>query len=113
MVDHPDIAKVSFTGGTATGRGIARAAAEKLMPVSLELGGKSPVLVFDDCDEDIALVTLLDSSYDEIPVTDDESGRILGTLSYSDVLRAYHREVARLAQEADEEETITLDENEE
>ena len=59
LVDHPDIAKVSFTGGTATGRGIARAAAEKLMPVSLELGGKSPVLVFDDCDEDIALAAIL------------------------------------------------------
>ena len=55
LVEHPDIARVSFTGGTSTGRHLARAAAEKLMPVSLELGGKSPTIVFDDCDEDLAI----------------------------------------------------------
>ncbi len=59
LVGHPDIAKVSFTGGTETGRNLARAAAEKLMPVSLELGGKSPTIVFDDCDEDLAIAGIL------------------------------------------------------
>lgn len=59
LVDHPDIAKVSFTGGTATGRAIARKAADKLMPVSLELGGKSPTIVFDDADIDLALSGIL------------------------------------------------------
>ena len=59
LVEHPDIAKVSFTGGTSTGRHLARAAAEKLMPVSLELGGKSPTIVFDDCDEDLAIAGIL------------------------------------------------------
>mgnify|MGYP006279020419 CR=1 FL=1 len=59
LVEHPDIAKVSFTGGTATGRALARKAAEKLMPVSLELGGKSPTIVFADADMDVALAGVL------------------------------------------------------
>lgn len=59
LVDHPDIEKVSFTGGTATGRLIAGKAAQKLMPVSLELGGKSPSIVFDDCDQDLAIAGIL------------------------------------------------------
>ena len=59
LVEHPDIAKVSFTGGTATGRALARQAAEKLMPVSLELGGKSPTIVFEDADPDVALAGIL------------------------------------------------------
>lgn len=59
LVRHPDIAKVSFTGGTATGRAIARAAADKLMPVSLELGGKSPTVVFADADRDQAIAGIL------------------------------------------------------
>ncbi|PYE13413.1 betaine-aldehyde dehydrogenase [Paraburkholderia silvatlantica] len=55
LVRHPRVRKVSFTGGTDVGRGIARIAAEKLMPVSLELGGKSPTIVFDDADLDHAV----------------------------------------------------------
>jgi len=54
LVTHPAIRKVSFTGGTEVGRGIARKAADKLMPVSLELGGKSPTIVFADCDQALA-----------------------------------------------------------
>ena len=55
LVRHPLVKKVSFTGGTEVGRGIARIAADKLMPVSLELGGKSPTIVFDDADLDHAV----------------------------------------------------------
>ncbi|WP_414441418.1 aldehyde dehydrogenase [Burkholderia sp. 22PA0106] len=55
LVRHPLVKKVSFTGGTEVGRGIARIAAEKLMPVSLELGGKSPTMVFADADLDHAV----------------------------------------------------------
>jgi len=55
IVRHPQVRKVSFTGGTETGRRIMRAASEKLMPVSLELGGKSPHIVFDDADLEAAL----------------------------------------------------------
>lgn len=59
LVEHPAIGKVSFTGGTATGRAIARQAADKLMPVSLELGGKSPTIVFADADMDQAVAGVL------------------------------------------------------
>jgi betaine-aldehyde dehydrogenase len=47
---HPDVDKVAFTGSTATGRAIMTAAAQVIKPVSLELGGKSPILVFEDVD---------------------------------------------------------------
>ena len=59
IVEHPDIRKVSFTGGTTTGRRIAAIAAEKLMPVSLELGGKSPTIVMQDADIDHAIKGIL------------------------------------------------------
>ncbi|MES2641279.1 MAG: aldehyde dehydrogenase family protein [Myxococcota bacterium] len=50
LVAHPDVAKISFTGGTDTGRLIMRDAAATLKRVSLELGGKSPNIVFADAD---------------------------------------------------------------
>ena len=49
---HPDISKLSFTGSTAVGKLIMRAAAERVLPVSLELGGKSPSIVYPDVNED-------------------------------------------------------------
>ncbi|MGB0574263.1 MAG: aldehyde dehydrogenase family protein [Hyphomicrobiales bacterium] len=49
---HPDINKLSFTGSTAVGKLIMRAAAERVLPVSLELGGKSPSIVYPDVNED-------------------------------------------------------------
>ncbi|MGV9711543.1 aldehyde dehydrogenase [Gordonia sp. NPDC003424] len=59
LVRHPQVAKVSFTGGTTTGRHLAHVAADKLMPITLELGGKSPTIVFDDADLDRALQGIL------------------------------------------------------
>jgi 1-pyrroline dehydrogenase len=50
LVRHPDVAMVSLTGDVATGREVARAASQSLKRVHLELGGKAPVLVFDDAD---------------------------------------------------------------
>jgi aminomuconate-semialdehyde/2-hydroxymuconate-6-semialdehyde dehydrogenase len=50
LVDHSSIRAVSFTGGTATGKTIARSVAERLIKTSLELGGKNPALVFADAD---------------------------------------------------------------
>ncbi len=54
LVEHPGVRMVSFTGGTISGRRIAQAAAARLMPVALELGGKSPHVVFADADLDVA-----------------------------------------------------------
>lgn len=50
ITNHPDIKAISFTGGTATGLTIYEGAAKQLKKVSLELGGKNPTIVFDDCD---------------------------------------------------------------
>ena len=49
LITHPDVAKVAFTGGSASGRHVYSRAAESLKKVSLELGGKSPNIIFDDC----------------------------------------------------------------
>ena len=50
LVAHPKVRKVTFTGSVDVGRIVSKAAAEKLIPVTLELGGKSPMIVFADCD---------------------------------------------------------------
>ncbi|MGG5808158.1 aldehyde dehydrogenase family protein [Falsiroseomonas sp. CW058] len=52
LVSHPKVRKVTFTGSVETGKIVYKAAAEKLIPVTLELGGKSPMIVFADCDFD-------------------------------------------------------------
>jgi phenylacetaldehyde dehydrogenase len=54
LAAHPDVDKVAFTGSTEVGRAIVHAAAGNLKKVTLELGGKSPVVVFDDADLDQA-----------------------------------------------------------
>jgi acyl-CoA reductase-like NAD-dependent aldehyde dehydrogenase len=55
LVAHPKVGKVTFTGSVETGRTVYRAAAEKLIPVTLELGGKSPMIVMADADLDRAV----------------------------------------------------------
>lgn len=60
---HPDIAKVSFTGSTAVGKQILRAGAETLKRITLELGGKSPVLVLDDADLKTAIPMALQAGF--------------------------------------------------
>jgi len=59
LVKHPLIKRIAFTGGTSVGMGIQRLAADKLMPTSLELGGKSPTIVMPDADLDHAVAGII------------------------------------------------------
>jgi 1-pyrroline dehydrogenase len=63
LVRHPGVAIVSITGDVSTGKLIARNAADTLKRVHLELGGKAPVVVFDDADLDLVVSTLADMAY--------------------------------------------------
>lgn len=63
LVEHPDVDKIAFTGSTATGRTVAATAARTLKRVTLELGGKSPSVVFDDADVDAAIAGALYGVY--------------------------------------------------
>jgi aldehyde dehydrogenase (NAD+) len=60
LVKHPDVDKVAFTGSTEVGRAIRRATAQSHKRLSLELGGKSPFIVFEDADLDSAVEGLVD-----------------------------------------------------
>ncbi len=55
LTSHPDVARVAFTGGSVAARNVVRNTAENFAVLSLELGGKSPVMVFDDANLDSAL----------------------------------------------------------
>jgi acyl-CoA reductase-like NAD-dependent aldehyde dehydrogenase len=59
LVRHPLVKRIAFTGGTSVGMGIQRLAAEKLMPTSLELGGKSPTIVCADANLDHAVAGVI------------------------------------------------------
>jgi aldehyde dehydrogenase (NAD+) len=59
LVTHPDVDKVAFTGSVGVGRKIASLCAERLRPVTLELGGKSPAVLLDDADVEQAVASLL------------------------------------------------------
>jgi acyl-CoA reductase-like NAD-dependent aldehyde dehydrogenase len=59
LAAHPDVARISFTGSTDTARQVGASAARNLCPVSFELGGKSPLLVFADADLDAAAQTIV------------------------------------------------------
>jgi betaine-aldehyde dehydrogenase len=63
LVTHPGVDMVSLTGSVDTGKWIARAAADSLKRVHLELGGKAPVVVFDDVDMSTALETIAATGY--------------------------------------------------
>jgi len=63
MVNHPRVKAVSFTGGTGTGASIASVLAPKFKKLSLELGGKNPTIIFDDCDYEKMLRTTLRAAF--------------------------------------------------
>jgi len=63
LVTHPDVQMVSLTGSPPTGKWIAKAAADSVKRVHLELGGKAPVVVFDDADMEAAMETIAGTGY--------------------------------------------------
>jgi betaine-aldehyde dehydrogenase len=63
LVTHPDVEMVSLTGSPETGKWIAKAASETLKRVHLELGGKAPVVVFDDVEMETAMETIAGTGY--------------------------------------------------
>jgi betaine-aldehyde dehydrogenase len=63
LVTHPDVEMVSLTGSPETGKWIAKAASDSLKRVHLELGGKAPVVVFDDVDMETAMETIAGTGY--------------------------------------------------
>ena len=77
LSSHPGIHHVSFTGSVATGALVQAAAARNVVPVTLELGGKSPQLVFDDADIDAALPFLVNAGIQNAGQTCSASSRIL------------------------------------
>jgi aldehyde dehydrogenase (NAD+) len=94
LVAHAGIDKVTFTGSVPTGRQVAAACAERLVPVTLELGGKSPVLVFADADLDSAARDIAGSIFSNAGQTCSAGSRLLVAQSVHDEL------VARLVQES-------------
>ena len=77
LAAHPDVNHISFTGSVPVGQIIQRAAAQNVVPVTLELGGKSPQLVFADADLDRALPFLVNAGIQNAGQTCSASSRIL------------------------------------
>lgn len=77
LSQHPDIDHLSFTGSVGTGRLVQQAAGQHVVPVTLELGGKSPQIVFDDADLDAALPFLIRAGLQNGGQTCSASSRIL------------------------------------
>ncbi|WP_170382119.1 aldehyde dehydrogenase family protein [Ruegeria atlantica] len=92
LTAHPGVNHISFTGSVATGALVQQAAGRNVVPVTLELGGKSPQLVFDDADLDTALPFLVNAGIQNAGQTCSASSRIL-------VQRRVYEEVkARMAE---------------
>jgi len=88
LVTHADVDMVALTGSVETGKWIARAAADSLKRVHLELGGKAPVVVFDDADMDAALETIAGTGYYNAGQDCTAATRVLaGAKVHDDVLQ--------------------------
>ena len=89
LTAHPGVRHVSFTGSVGVGRLVQASAAQNVVPVTLELGGKSPQVVFDDADLGVALPFLVNAGIQNAGQTCSASSRIL-------VQRARYDEVVAL-----------------
>ncbi len=87
LAAHPGVQHLSFTGSVATGRLIQAAAAKNVIPVTLELGGKSPQIVFADADLDAALPYLVNAGIQNAGQTCSAASRILVERAVFDEVR--------------------------
>ncbi|GAA4028069.1 MULTISPECIES: aldehyde dehydrogenase [Streptomyces] len=111
LVSHPDVRRISFTGSVPTAQHIARAAAANLTPLSLELGGKSPLLVFADADLDLA-VDLAVEQYDNAGQVCLAATRLLVEETVSDEFtRRFVEKATRLRQGDPRDEATDLGPN--
>ncbi len=107
LSSHPGVHHISFTGSVATGAAVQRAAAANVIPVTLELGGKSPQIVFEDADLDAALPFLVNAGLQNSGQTCSASSRILVQRGVFDQLaermaRAYRaKRIGRAVDDAD------------
>ncbi|WP_411839277.1 aldehyde dehydrogenase family protein [Paracoccus sp. ME4] len=85
---HPGVHHLSFTGSVATGAAIQRSAAAHVVPLTLELGGKSPQIVFDDADLDRAVPVLVTSCLQNAGQTCSAASRVLVQRGVYDAVRA-------------------------
>ncbi|MBN8817454.1 MAG: aldehyde dehydrogenase family protein [Sphingomonas sp.] len=95
LVKHPDIAKIAFTGSTATGKAILRDAADLLKRVTVELGGKSPVIVMPDADIESAARGIAMGIFFNSGQTCSAGSRLLVHASVAGPLMARVAEIAR------------------
>jgi len=63
VAEHEEVRKVSFTGSTQVGRSVMHSAADRVAPVTMELGGKSPFIVFPDADLDKVVTAVADGIF--------------------------------------------------
>ncbi|MFG2026697.1 aldehyde dehydrogenase [Streptomyces sp. NPDC048825] len=111
LTSHPDVRRISFTGSVPTARRIAASAAPNLTPLSLELGGKSPLLVFADADLDLA-VDLAVEQYDNAGQVCLAATRILVEESVAEEFtRRFVEKAARLKQGDPREEVTDIGPN--
>jgi 5-carboxymethyl-2-hydroxymuconic-semialdehyde dehydrogenase len=100
LTAHPDISRISFTGSVPTAKVIAHAAADNLTPCSFELGGKSPLLVFEDADLELA-AELAVEQYDNAGQVCLSGTRILVHESIADAFAEKFRERASKLKQGD------------
>ena len=101
LVNHPDVAKIAFTGSDLSGQKIYEQGAKKLIPVTLELGGKSPNIVFDDADKEAAVMGAISGIFAATGQTCIAGSRLLVQKSIHDEFVARLIEVAKTAKIGD------------
>jgi len=101
LVEHRDVAKITFTGSDATGARIYATAAKTMKRVSLELGGKSPNVVFDDCNLDAAVAGVISGIFAATGQTCIAGSRLLVQNSIRESFIQRLLEVARMARIGD------------